>query len=108
MCFLMSKTRLDQMDILQRKMIKRFGSWRRNEHEDWHITMTRMKTRMLRAHESYTWKAWSHAYAKNQWNFIMHILNSENIPWSREFCKFNFQAIKKCPPRTNKSTKHVA
>ena len=89
--FPISKTNLEQIDVLQRKMLRRIIGWRRVANENWHDTMTRMNARLERAHNLYPWKNWS--YAGNKWRFIHHILSSEQGLWSRTLLLFNFYPI---------------
>ena len=64
--FPISKPHLRQMDITQRKMLRRIIGWKREAGEDWHATMTRMQHKMNAAKDLYEWQAWSDAYAKQQ------------------------------------------
>ena len=62
----MTKKMFRDMDILQRKMLRRIVGWRRNSNESWETTMSRMKERMQRAQYLYHYKAWTTTYAKLQ------------------------------------------
>lgn len=91
--FPMSKSHLEQVYILQRKMIRIIVGWRRNANEDWRNIMRRMKMRLEKARDLFAWKNWSTQYARNQWNYLIHILLSQNHLWVKDLCTLNFDVI---------------
>ena len=86
----MTKHKLDQLDILQRKMLRRIIGWRRVEDEPWRDTMKRMNQRMEHAEQLYTCKVWSNVFAEAQWRYVSHIIHGPISMWSRILCKFNW------------------
>ena len=55
--FPLSSAKLQEMDRLQRRMLRRIIGWRRFDDEDWRHTMTRMNDRMSQARQQYSWTA---------------------------------------------------
>ena len=66
----MTRTQLQDLDRLQRKMLRRIVDWRRIEEEDWRDTMLRMNQRLSRGENLYFWQPWSISFARNQWKYI--------------------------------------
>ena len=78
-----SKSKLKELDQLQRKMIRRIIGWRRISDENWKSTMSRMKIRMENARIQYDYEDWSVKYAKNIWNYAIHLSKMNNSHWGR-------------------------
>ena len=53
----------DQIDITQRKMLRRIVGWARLPNEEWAITMHRMNQRLANAVSQYLTKSWSNRIA---------------------------------------------
>ena len=53
--FPITRSRLEHLNILQRKMLRRIIGWRRIADEDWKITMERMNKRLEAAYQHYEW-----------------------------------------------------
>ena len=51
--FPMTLNRIEQFNLLQRKMLRRIRGWRRIQNEDWRDTMIRMNTRMEDAYNQF-------------------------------------------------------
>ena len=79
----MLKSKIDALDVLQRKMLRRIVGWRRMPEESWRDTMVRMQTRMENATNLYAWEIWSKKYAKNLWNYGCHLAKSDERKWSK-------------------------
>ena len=79
----LTKSYILQLDILQRKMLRRIIGWRRHPDEDWHSTMRRMNDRMSKGFDLYQWKNWSEIFARSQWNMANHILRYKPRTWSK-------------------------
>ena len=86
----MTIAHLQEMDRLQRRMLRRIIGWRRIDGQDWETTMHRMNERIDCARRQYSWKIWSMSFARAQWRFIGHILQGPISLWSRVLCKFNW------------------
>ena len=79
----MTKHKIEQMDILQRKILRRIIGWRRIEDESWKGTMERMNLRMGNARKLYDCKDWSIVFAQAQWRYVSHITDGPISMWSR-------------------------
>ena len=69
----LTRAQIEELDILQRKMIRRIVGWRRVEDEPWEITMRRMGNTLDNARNLYDWKDWSYRFARDQWRFAVHL-----------------------------------
>ena len=69
----LTRSQIEELDILQRKMLRRIVGWRRIEGEPWEDTMKRMRDRVENARTLYNWTSWSHRFARDQWRFAMHL-----------------------------------
>ena len=54
---------MEELDILQRKMLRRIIGWRRIEGEAWDETMRRMRDRSDHAHQLYPWQIWFYDFS---------------------------------------------
>ena len=89
----MTRTQLQDLDRLQRKMLRRIVGWRRIEGEDWRDTMVRMNQRLSRAEQLYFCQPWSISFARNQWKYIFHLIDAYPLLWARIMLKFNFNPV---------------
>ena len=85
----MTKGRLQELDRIQRKMMRRIVGWRRIEDEDWSITMKRMKTRLEWGQTLFYCEPWTIRFARIQWRYIQHLIGAYPLLWARIMCKFN-------------------
>ena len=72
-CFPLSRGQVEDLDILQRKMIRRIVGWRRIDGEPWDETMRRMRDRVDDARRLYNWQSWSYRFFRDQWRFASHV-----------------------------------
>ena len=85
----MTKHHLQQLNILQRKMLRRIVGWRRIDGEDWKETMKRMNHRLEQGQRIYFCEPWSMIFARSQWRYIKHLMDAYPLLWARIMCKFN-------------------
>ena len=78
-----SKSKIKELDRLQRKMLRRIIGWRRTPNEDWHDTMKRMNDRLENAQSLYYCEDWSSKYAKNLWKYAYHVACLGSEQWAR-------------------------
>ena len=71
------------MDRLQRKMVRRIIGWRRIPGEEWKDTMRRMKCRVEYAKNLHNFEDWSQKYARNLWNYALHLSTGHPHKWAR-------------------------
>ena len=90
--FPLSVARLQVLDRLQRRMLRRIVGWRRIDTEPWSCTMRRMNERLDMGHRLYPLKSWTECYARALWRYVLHIIHGPISLWSRILCKFNWQA----------------
>ena len=88
--FPLTTARLQELDRLQRRMLRRIVRWRRDTSELWKNTIRRMKDRLHRAQQLHQCRPWSECYARAQWRFVGHIIDRDISLWSRILCKFNW------------------
>ena len=86
--FPMTKKMLRDMDITQRKMLRNIIGWRRIQSETWEDTMSRMKRRIQQTELLYKCKTWSTQYAKLQWRYVNHIMNTHPSNWIKRLCDY--------------------
>ena len=72
----LTRGHVGELDVLQRKMLRRIIGWRRVEGEAWDVTMHRMQDRMdyARSH-FYHWQIWSYRFFRDQFRFAIHSIN---------------------------------
>ena len=85
----MTKGRLQELDKLQRKMLRRIVGWRRIENEDWSISMKRMNDRLDQGQRIFYCEPWSIRFARNQWRYIQHLIKAYPLLWARILFKYN-------------------
>ena len=59
----------EQLDVLQRRMLRLIVGWVRLDDEDWNVTMRRMNDRVDRALSLYPVRSWRERLAHLQYNF---------------------------------------
>ena len=84
----LTKTQLNIIDTLQRKMIRRIVGWTRAPDESWHGTMVRMNGKLITARSLHYCPPWSHVYSRAQWRFADHVAHAHPLLWSRQLSKF--------------------
>ena len=89
----MTKTRISQLDVLQRKMLRRIVDWRRLDEEPWRDTMHKMSERLAAGERLYTCQPWSQAFARAQWRLIGHLVRAPPMLWARAVCKLNYRPV---------------
>lgn len=72
----LTRTEIEELDVLQRKMLRRIVGWRRIEGESWDVTMRRMRTRLEHGRTLYDWKDWSYRLVRDQWRFAIHLTST--------------------------------
>ena len=88
--FPLTKKHRDDLDILQRKMLRNIVGWRRIADEPWHDTMERMSNRLSRAQELHYISPWSLTHARAQWRYAQNVHSSPHL-WSYYMRSFNRQ-----------------
>ena len=71
--FPLTRSQIDEIDVLQRKMLRRIIGWRRIKGEAWDETMRRMRDRLESARGLYAWHSWSYRFFRDQWRFAIHL-----------------------------------
>ena len=79
--FPLTRSHVEELDILQRKMLRRIIGWRRIEGEAWDETMRRMRDRSDHAHQLYPWQIWSYRFFRDQWRFAVHCMKKPISRW---------------------------
>ena len=88
----LTKARLKDLDILQRKMLRRIVGWRRQENEPWEETMRRMNRRLEFGQKLHFSQPWSISYARAQWRYALHVACGSNELWSQRLVQYNCTA----------------
>ena len=91
--FPLPQSKLNTIDRLQRRMLRRIIGWRRTDGEDWQITMSRMKHRMEAAMNQYSCEAWSVKLLKNHWRYAAHLISAPIWHWGKRMTKYTNTAI---------------
>ena len=78
----------DQVDITQRKMLRKIIGWRRVPDEPWDITMRRMKLRMSSALDQWYIKPWSMRINLSRWSHACRVKAVEPERWVSLACKW--------------------
>ena len=86
----MTKVQLQEMDRIQRKMLRRTVGWRRVDDEPWNETMTPLNLRLGHGHALYYCQPWSMIFARSQWRYVLHIIDAYPLLWARTMCKYNY------------------
>ena len=84
-----TRKRLEMLDTLQRRMLRRIVGWRKLADESWHDAMVRMNERVARAEQLHPMEAWSRLYARSQWRYAQHVLKGGHSPFMRHLCQYN-------------------
>ena len=84
--FPLTRSHVEELDILQRKMLRRIIGWKRIEVEPWDEIMRRMRDRSDHAHQLYPWQIWSYRFFRDQWRFAVHCMKK---PISRRILCYN-------------------
>lgn len=72
---------LEDIEIVQRKMLRKIVGWVRLPEETWEVTMRRMKFRVNRALQQRPVMAWSERIARNLWKMVLRIKEAPNESW---------------------------
>ena len=72
----MSKVQLQEMDRIQRKMMRRIVGWRRLDDEPWNETMQLMNLRLAHGNMLFCCQTWPMMLARNQWRYVLHIIDA--------------------------------
>ena len=70
----LSQKDLEQLDIVQRRMLRLIVGWKRYPDESWEATMHRMKARVSHALQYHAIPTWSHRFHKNRWGYASHVI----------------------------------
>ena len=73
----MTKSHLETLDRLQRKMLRNIVGWARFPLEEWSTTMRRMNARLEHAMQIRKVNQWSHEIYRKQFRFSVKVPNSE-------------------------------
>ena len=92
-CFPISKHHLNEIDILQRKMLRCIVGWRRVPSENWEDTMRRMRSRLEYADELYHCQKWSDRLLRDQWRFALHLTTDGAPFWARSILKHSSNSV---------------
>lgn len=84
----MTKQKLQKLDIIQRKMLRRIVGGRRVDGETWCETSIRMNNHLQHAQQQYNCRKWSSAYAQRQWDCVLHVLKVDSNSWARIVAKY--------------------
>ena len=78
----MKKNQIEDMDRLQRKMLRRIVGWRRIDGEEWKDTMKQMNLRLSRVLDLHYCQSWSISFVRNQLRYVHYINNNNNKKFS--------------------------
>ena len=76
----LTKRQLEEIDVLQRKMLRSIVGWYRVEGEAWSDTMRRMKSRVQSSLRQSPVTAWSEVYRSTQHSFVARIVKQSAWP----------------------------
>lgn len=77
----LSQMSLREIEIVQRKMMRKIPGWVRMPDESWEETMRRMKERVRSALQQYPVMPWKKRIGKYLWNFIMRVKSAPHVAW---------------------------
>ena len=80
----LSTSLLDEIEVAQRKMLRKIVGWVRVNEETWDSTMRRMKFRVNHALQQRPIMAWSERIAKQLWKMILRVKESPSESWINE------------------------
>ena len=86
----MTKVQLQEMDRIQRRMLRRIVGCLRVDDEPWNETMTRMNLRLEHGQALYYYQPWSMIFARSQWRYVLHIIDAYPLLWTCIMCKYNY------------------
>ena len=73
---------LDEVNVLQRKIMRKVVGWRRCDGEPWENTMRRMKHRLEAGLKLYHVDKWANRVLRGQWRYAGKVACSpEQAPW---------------------------
>ena len=81
--FPLGKVKIDDLDRLQRKMLRRIVGWRRIPEETWESTMIRMNIRLENAQNLFHCQPWSRRWARGQWKYACHLASKNCHSWAK-------------------------
>ena len=91
--FPITQTKYQELDRIQRKMLRRIVGIRRIVDEPWEDIMRKMKDRMREAERLYHSKSWSERCIRNKWKLASHIVRSDKETWAKKMITFQANAI---------------
>ena len=77
----LTQTQLHRLGTVQRRMLRNIIGWVRVDGEDWHDTMSRMKSWMARASLQFLVTPWEFQFHKAQWSYAIHASRCSNTSW---------------------------
>ena len=84
---------IEQLDVVQRKMMRKIVGWVRVPEEPWEDTMRRMKGRVDNALGQSKLKTWSLRLAEIQWKFVARLKQLPAISWPSQAAFWQPQLI---------------
>ena len=82
------KCDLQQLQVLQRRMLRLIVGWRRIDGEDWAITMHRMKKRISDALSHHKIDDWQDKMLRHRWKFAIHVVQNSKMKWPYELSRW--------------------
>ena len=79
----LTRKKVEELDRLQKKMLRRIIGWRRAPNEEWHETMRRMSLRLEHAQSLYYCEEWSTRYARNLWRYADYLVHHNHSHWAK-------------------------
>ena len=79
----LSAVLLQELEVVQKKMLRKIVGWVRIGDESWEVTMRRMKDRVHRALLQRPIMAWTTRIGKTLWKLILRIKEAPNESWIR-------------------------
>ena len=79
----LSAVLLQELEVVQKKMLRKIVGWVRIGDESWEVTMRRMKDRVHRALLQRPIMAWTTRIGKTLWKLILRIREAPNESWIR-------------------------
>ena len=77
----LTRTQLDRLGSVQRKMLRNIVGWVRVDGEEWETTMRRMKQQMNDASRQFFIMPWELQVFKSQWQYAIHVSHASEINW---------------------------
>ena len=82
------KCDLQQLQVLQRRMLRLIVGWRRIDGEDWAITMHRMKKRISDALSHHKIDDWQDKMLRHRWKYAIHVVQNSKMKWPYELSRW--------------------